>query len=76
MILPDDLPPAVQNYDKKSRPVFPPDESLQAVEKEHILNVLGETDWNKVSAAKILGIRRMTLYNKIAKYGLKERGPV
>ena len=72
VILPDDLPSAIEHYDKKSSPVFPSDKSLQAVERKQILNVLRETDWNKALAAKILGIKRMTLYNKIAKYGLKQ----
>ncbi|MFH1007324.1 MAG: sigma-54 dependent transcriptional regulator, partial [Candidatus Latescibacterota bacterium] len=72
VISPDDLPPAVQHYDMQSRPAFSPDQSIQSVEKEHILNVLREAGWNKVLAAEILGIRRMTLYNKIAKYGLTD----
>jgi len=44
--------------------------SLEEVEKDHILSVLAETRRNYSKAARVLGITRMTLYNKIKKYGL------
>ncbi|MCX7994443.1 MAG: sigma-54 dependent transcriptional regulator [candidate division WOR-3 bacterium] len=46
---------------------------LEAVEKEHILNVLKMCEWNIKRAAMLLGINRVTLYNKMEKYGLKRR---
>ncbi len=46
---------------------------LDVVEKEHILNVLKMYNWNIKKVARILGINRVTLYNKIEKYGLKRR---
>jgi transcriptional regulator with GAF, ATPase, and Fis domain len=45
-------------------------ESLEAVEKRHILETLRHTDWNKSQAAAILGIERSTLDRKIKGYGL------
>ena len=42
--------------------------TIEAVERNHIINVLEETKGNISKAAKILGIRRMTLYNKLKKY--------
>jgi len=49
----------------------PPGKSLAEVEKNHILNILSETHGNNHSeAARILGISRVTLYNKIRAYGL------
>jgi len=47
-----------------------PGESLEKIEKNHILNTLKETDGNLSKAAKILGISRVTLYNKIRAYKL------
>ncbi|MGD8534735.1 MAG: sigma-54 dependent transcriptional regulator [Candidatus Aminicenantes bacterium] len=44
--------------------------TIEAVTKSHILNVLEETKGNISKAAKILGVRRMTLYNKLKKYDL------
>ncbi len=45
--------------------------SLEEVEKEHILQTLAFTDWNKSQAASILNIERSTLDRKIKAYGLK-----
>ena len=44
--------------------------SLDAVEKRHIERVLRETNRNISRSARILGIDRTTLYNKIRRYGL------
>lgn len=40
-------------------------------EKARIAAVLRQTDGNRLKAAALLGISRSTLYNKIARYGLK-----
>jgi len=45
-------------------------ESLEEMEKRHILETLKHTDWNKSQAASILGIERSTLDRKIKAYGL------
>jgi len=42
--------------------------TIEVVERNHIINVLEETKGNISKAADILGIRRMTLYNKLKKY--------
>lgn len=44
------------------------EKTIEAVTRNHILNVLEETRGNVSKAAEILGIRRMTLYNKLKKY--------
>jgi two-component system, NtrC family, response regulator AtoC len=44
--------------------------TMREIEKNHILNVLIEADGNCSEAARLLGISRMTLYNKIKAYGL------
>lgn len=44
--------------------------SLANIEKQYIQKVLKETSWRRTEAAKILGINRTTLYNKIRDYGL------
>ncbi len=45
-------------------------DSLAEVERRHINAVLDRTDWNITRSAEILGIDRVTVYNKIKKYGL------
>lgn len=46
-------------------------ESLDDLEKNHILMILSKYRWNISATAKVLGIDRVTLYNKIKKYDLK-----
>jgi DNA-binding NtrC family response regulator len=48
------------------------DKSIKSVERQHILKILTETQWNIQRSAEILDIDRVTLYNKIKKYNLKE----
>jgi len=63
-IRPQDLP---LSPGKTSRPDDP---TLEAVEKRHVLEMLGRTGWNITKTAKLLAVDRATLYNKIKKYGL------
>ena len=46
-------------------------ESLDELEKTHILQILNKYNWNISRAAKALMVDRVTLYKKISKYGLK-----
>ncbi len=46
--------------------------SLSTIEKKHIFKVLCENNWNISRSAHILEIDRVTLYNKINKYGLRQ----
>ncbi|MDH5743893.1 MAG: sigma-54 dependent transcriptional regulator [Candidatus Aminicenantes bacterium] len=49
-------------------PILPEEKSIEAVTKIHIFKVLEEAKGNITQAAKTLGIRRTTLYNKLKKY--------
>jgi DNA-binding NtrC family response regulator len=66
-IEPEDLPlrPAPEES------VQPADQSLAGVEKLHIQQVLEELEGNITQAAKVLGIDRATLYNKLKRYGIR-----
>ncbi len=48
------------------------DHSLSAMEKKHIAKVLDDNNWNISRSAEVLQIDRVTLYNKINKYGLRK----
>ncbi len=48
--------------------------SLEEVERRHIANVLRFTAGNISQAARLLGIDRVTLYNKMKKYQLRRPG--
>ena len=55
--------------------IFVPDDddkSLAAMERKYILRVLNENNWNISRSAVMLDIDRVTLYNKINKYGLRK----
>ena len=49
------------------------DHSLESVELAHIQNVLEQMGWNITRSAQMLGIDRVTLYNKMKKYGLRKK---
>jgi two-component system, NtrC family, response regulator HydG len=66
-IQPSDLPLQVSG----SRGIATNGKSLSDVERQHVKNVLEETGWNVYQAARLLEIDRVTLYNKIKKYGFK-----
>jgi DNA-binding NtrC family response regulator len=69
------VPPAIQPHDLPLQvaeaPNTPTDGTIAAVEKAHIRKILEEYRWNISRSADILDIDRVTLYNKIEKYGLK-----
>ena len=46
-------------------------DSLEDIEKVHIRRILEQSDWNISKSAETLKIDRVTLYNKIKKYGLQ-----
>ncbi len=55
-------------------PSVGPLDSLEDVERRHIVRVLEHTDGNRAETARILCIGRTTLYDKIARYGLEDVG--
>ena len=65
-IRPEDLPLRVEQD-----AVRPRNRSLDALESAHIARVLREESGNVSQAARVLGIDRGTLYNKIKKYGIQ-----
>jgi DNA-binding NtrC family response regulator len=48
--------------------------SLEEVEKRHVAAVLAYAGGNVSQSARILGIDRVTLYNKMRKYGIRRDG--
>ena len=69
-------PPVIRPADLPVRtirgPVANGGDSLAEMEKRHIAAVLERTDGNVTEAAEILKVDRVTVYNKIKKYGLRE----
>jgi DNA-binding NtrC family response regulator len=60
----EDLPPVFQSLFKSYR-------RSDFTEREQLLGVLQQTNWNKALAAKQLNCSRMTLYRKLTKYNIE-----
>jgi len=65
-IRPEDLPLHVEREGGR-----PKERSLESLERDHIERVLREESGNVSQAARVLGIDRGTLYNKMKKYGIR-----
>jgi transcriptional regulator with PAS, ATPase and Fis domain len=48
-------------------------ESLEELEKKHIEQILDKYGWNVSRSARALSVDRVTLYNKIRRYNLKQK---
>ena len=66
-IHPDDLPVAAPGAAPMCSAA---DDSLEGIEKRHISDILQRTSWNISQAAHLLKVDRVTVYNKIKKFGL------
>jgi DNA-binding NtrC family response regulator len=67
VIYPEDLPHLIAS---KKQEMERSEKSLVEVEKDHILQVLHKVRGNQSKAAKVLGINRRTLFNKIRKHDI------
>jgi DNA-binding NtrC family response regulator len=67
VIKPEDLPCLIASKDPRTDQFV---RSLGDVEKDHIVRVLQEVGGNQSKAAKILGINRRTLYNKMHRHNI------
>ncbi|MGD1048013.1 MAG: sigma-54 dependent transcriptional regulator [Candidatus Krumholzibacteriaceae bacterium] len=73
-LLIEDLPDKVRHHSQERRKVVMQETqmTLDELEKEYLVSVLEETNWQKKKASAILGINASTLYRKIQRYGLAQ----
>lgn len=64
-IKPDDLPFNIHAHQADE------DEGLSMIEKKHIIKMLEKYNFNISKVSKVLGIDRVTLYNKMSKYNIE-----
>ena len=69
----DSLPEKLRSRDRSSQRLITEQAqvTLEELEKEYLLKVLEDTNWQKKRASTILGINASTLYRKIQRYGLE-----
>lgn len=67
VITTEDLP-GEYNRNMKSAPCV----EGKSIEYDKILSALEQTHWNKTGAARLLGISRRTIYNKIKYYNIRQ----
>ena len=74
-----DVPPHILLMDGRMGEIAKDDMSLPKVieemEKEYIIEALNKARWHRENAAKLLGITRKMLGDRITKYNLKEKHP-
>ena len=51
---------------------LPKNGTLKEIEKNHIQQTLQNNNWNISKCAKLLGVDRSTLYNKMKRYGIQQ----
>lgn len=67
--LPDHLFP--KNHSNSSNQSSSSIQTLENIEKEHIMKTLQLNDFNKAKTSQVLGITRKTLYSKLKQYNLE-----
>lgn len=75
-IQPEDLPPSVQNYLPEIAPpqaVVPavPRKARESQQKEELLKALTAVAGNRERAAEILGVSRVTVWNRMKRFGIR-----
>ena len=56
---------------ESERPAVTSLDSHKATERERILQALGASNWNRVKAAKLVGMPRRTFYRRLKEYGIQ-----
>lgn len=80
VLFPEDFPPEIhrkpggQPAEGSVAAALGVSNSLEEMERAHILKVLQDVHYNKSKASEVLGIDRATLYRKAQRYGIDLRG--
>jgi transcriptional regulator with GAF, ATPase, and Fis domain/tetratricopeptide (TPR) repeat protein len=62
---------APRSAQEPERPMVTSLDSHKATERERILAALGASNWNRVKAAKLVGMPRRTFYRRLKEYGIQ-----
>ncbi len=73
-IRPEDLPPVIQHHFHAIPPptvAVPPLSTKKMRQKQELLDVLSEVGGNQLRAAQILGVSRVTIWNRMNRFGIR-----
>lgn len=73
LIRPDHLPPTILNQKDKAAAPIKKAFNREEIKKIELLDALTETDGNQSRAAELLGISRVTVWNRMKRYGIKKQ---
>jgi len=73
LIRPAHLPPAVTGGRLGAAPTSRPVLNLKEIEKQELIEALEKTGGNQSRAAKLLGVTRVTVYNRMKRHGISAR---
>lgn len=71
-VRPEDLPPVIQNSSGRGQTMAPaqPLSEKKKLQKQELLEVLSAVDGNKKRTAEILGVSRVTIWNRMNRFGI------
>jgi transcriptional regulator with PAS, ATPase and Fis domain len=69
-IRPYHLPPNIINEKKSSKATKPPSFSREEIKKQELLEALEQSGGNQSEAARILGVTRVTIWNRMKRFGI------
>jgi transcriptional regulator with PAS, ATPase and Fis domain len=73
-IRPPHLPPTIVQQEKSNKPARQSPVTREEMKKRQLIEVLEQTGGNQSEAARILGVSRVTVWNRIKKYGIGSDG--
>lgn len=77
MIQPYHLPPTITNGQMTLEATQPPSADRLGMKREQLLKALDQTGWNQSEAANILGVSRVTIWNRMKRFGVSaKREPI
>jgi PAS domain S-box-containing protein len=72
LIRPHHLPPGIVNQKHKSTPSFKKSFNREEIKKIELIEALAETGGNQSKAAELLGVSRVTVWNRMKRYNIKK----
>jgi len=70
MIQPYHLPPIITNGQRTLNISKPPSSDRLEMKRQQLLKALDQTGWNQSEAANILGVSRVTVWNRMKRFGI------